>query len=350
MRPFVSSCALAAALCCAVPPSLAHGQSWLRQAIPTEMRSHDFGTVARAANTEHRFTIKNVHQTDMHIRSVRASCGCTTPIIENQWIKPGETGTILARFNTGTFTGQKAATLTVTIDKPQYTELQLNVKGYIRRDIVLSPGEANFGHVPEGESKSIDLNLDYAGKSDWAVTKISSPLPFVKANLKETSRASGRVQYKITAVLEGGAPAGFLQHQLILHTNDRRLTSVPLRIHADVQPALQVSPQTLVLGQVKPGEPIQQRLVIKGRKPFRILEISSESAEILYDPIPAVKPAHLINVTISPKATIAPGEVKGHMLLRTDLTDAPKKIELSYRIVSQSPSGVTPPAEVHASK
>ncbi|MEZ6078390.1 MAG: DUF1573 domain-containing protein [Pirellulaceae bacterium] len=71
-----------------------------------EARMHDFGTVARAANTEHRFYVKNNHSSDMHISSIRASCGCTTPIVETEWIKPGETGSILARFNTGTFTGK----------------------------------------------------------------------------------------------------------------------------------------------------------------------------------------------------------------------------------------------------
>ncbi len=87
--------------------------------------SHDFGTVARAAKTEHRFEFQNPYQQPIHVRSVRTSCGCTTPIIETETVPPGGTGIILARFNTGTHTGSKAATVTVTIDRPTFMEVQL---------------------------------------------------------------------------------------------------------------------------------------------------------------------------------------------------------------------------------
>ena len=76
----------------------------------------------------------------VHISGVRASCGCTTPSISKDTLKTWETGAIIAKFNTDSFLGKKSATLTVTIDKPFYAEVQLNVAGYIRSDIVFNPG------------------------------------------------------------------------------------------------------------------------------------------------------------------------------------------------------------------
>ena len=177
MRPFAYACALIASAG-SVHCSL-YAQDWLREAIPPEMRMHDFGTVARAAKTEHRFWIKNNSQTDLHLRSVRASCGCTTPIIETEWIKPGHTGSILARFNTGTFTGSKSATLTVSIDKPYHTELQLNLKVYIRSDVVLNPGNARIVWIPAGLLQALDMTVNYAARSDWKLVGVESRLPFV---------------------------------------------------------------------------------------------------------------------------------------------------------------------------
>ncbi len=318
------------------PAGQAPAQDWLRQAITPDSRSHDFGTVARAANTEHRFEIKNVLDQDLHISSVRASCGCTTPIIETKTIRPGETGAILARFNTGTFTGARKATLTVSIDKPSYTELQLNVKGYIRSDVVFSPGEANFGQVAEGELQSLELTLDYAGRGDWAIERIESSLPFVDAKFEEVSREAGRIKYRINIALDGSAPAGYVQNQLVLQTNDRRLTAVPIRLIADIQPAIQVSPKNVALGNVKPGEPVEQRLVVRGKKPFRVLDISSDAAEVRFDPILDSKATHLINMILAPRASQVGGKISSQLILKTDLNDSPLKLGLSYDLETQS--------------
>ncbi len=345
MRPCFLGCALFAACLFAPWTAVAVPKDWLSSAIAPQARTHDFGTVARAAKTEHRFHITNHSASDLFIRGVRASCGCTTPIVETKKIPPGQTGSILARFNTGTFTGQKQATLTVSLDGAIRTELQLNVRGYIRSDVVLNPGEVRFGQVPEGEAKVIKIQVDYAGRSDWAIEKIVSPFDYIQAQFEEVSRGQGRVQYQISASITKGAPAGFLRNQLVLHTNDRRLTTLPIRLSAQVQSAIQFSPQSFALGRVKPGEPVPQRLVVKGKKPFRILDITSEAAEVRFDPIKDAKPAHLINIVLAPNSQGLGGPVNSHVMLTTDLDDQPLKLGLSYEIVTQS----RPPDTVQAS-
>lgn len=327
MRPLPSP-RFCAALMLAVAYALpAQAQDWLRQAIPLESRTHDFGSVARAANTEHRFEIKNTLTSDMHLSSVRASCGCTTPIIETKVIKPGETGTILARFNTGTFTGQKSATLTVSVTQPFRTEIQLSVKGYIRSDIVVSPGEANFGEVNYNEPKELKLSLSYAGRSDWEILKIDSPLDYVDVDFTETLRSGGKVQYEITAQLSENAPLGMLHNQLILQTNDKRITSVPLRLLANVQSAIRMSPAALALGDVQQGLEIQQRLVIKGPEPFKVLGVSSEIAEVSFDASDESKSAHLLNLVIKPNQA---GKFDGLLIVKTDMENQPTQLKLSY--------------------
>ena len=60
---------------------IANAQEWARKMF--EVRSHDFGSVARDAKTEYEFVLQNIYEEDVHIASVRASCGCTTPSITN---------------------------------------------------------------------------------------------------------------------------------------------------------------------------------------------------------------------------------------------------------------------------
>ena len=129
--------------------NLSQAADWSATAFP--IKKHDFGTVAVAAKTEFNFPIYNNFSSTMHIRSVRTSCGCTTPFLDSEYIEPGETGGIRARFNTDTFRGKRGATVTVVIDKPFYSEVRLRVDGYIRSDIVFHPGSLEFSKLNQGE-------------------------------------------------------------------------------------------------------------------------------------------------------------------------------------------------------
>jgi Protein of unknown function (DUF1573) len=346
MRSLLLSCALTASLApqlSAQIPAQQRAAPLAPQMVPAELRSHDFGTVARSAKTEHRFPITNIYQQDMHIRSIRASCGCTTPIVETEWIKPGETGSILARFNTGTFTGQKKATLTVTIDKPVFTELQLNVQGYIRSDLVFNPVEANFGTVPEGEPKQLIVILDYAGRSDWQIQSVNSKDTFLKTSLAEVSRGNGRVQYKISIDLQGNAPAGQFQSQVILETNDRRLTKVPFPVTGEVQSLLQVQPQSLVMGDLKPGQVVEEKFVIRSVKPFKVVDVVAENVEVQFEPTVEAKPMHFLSLKMTPESN-SDSSGKASLTFITDLEgDLSVKSSLSFRTITQGNGSTSKP-------
>ena len=66
--------------------SSAGAQEWAEKMF--EIRSHDFGTIARGAKAEYEFSLKNIYVEDVHIASVRVSCGCTTPRIKKPLLKP----------------------------------------------------------------------------------------------------------------------------------------------------------------------------------------------------------------------------------------------------------------------
>jgi hypothetical protein len=309
--------------------SPAYAQSWAKGLFP--VTSHDFGTVAKAAKTEYRFPIQNNLQQELHIASVRASCGCTTPIVETETIKPGETGYITARFNTGSFFGQRSATLTVVIDRPRYAEVQVNVKGYVRTDVVFNPGEVNFGTIEAGEPQTKTVALEYAGRSDWKITNVRTPSEFITAEVKESNRGKGRVSYELEVSVKEGAPVGPLQNELILETNDQRIKSVALRYTADIQPLLSVSPKTIDLKDIAPGASVQQRIVVRGAKPFKITSITLDGFAIDYQGTEEAKAVHLIPVTIT-----AGKEVMGNgsaLVIKTDLPGEPSaEVETSYSL------------------
>jgi hypothetical protein len=316
--------------------------------------SHDFGTVAKAAKTEHRFFFDNPYATPVHVKSVRTSCGCTTPIIETETVPSGGRGSILARFNTNTHSGARAATVTVTFDKPSFGEVQLHVKGYIRTDVVFQPGEVSFGTLSQGQSKEIQVVVDYAGRSDWQITHVRCDEAFIQIERKEKLRQNGRVQYVMNVRFNGDAPAGPLQSEIVLQTNDRNLTTVPLSLTAMVLSEISVTPNLLSLGDVSLDDSIKQLLVLKAQQPFKVLAIESEQFNIESNPLSLdAKTLHTLPLVLQPRSADGIGDTRGKIQIRTDREEKPlMEIDVIYRIKPQAEKAPvqTSPSEDDAPK
>ena len=78
-----------------------------------EQTSHDFRTVGRGTKCEYHFEFTNLYREDVHVAAVRSSCGCTTPTVTKETLKTRDKSAVVAKFNTSTFIGKKAATITV---------------------------------------------------------------------------------------------------------------------------------------------------------------------------------------------------------------------------------------------
>lgn len=275
---------------------------WTDSVFP--IKSHDFGTVAVASKTEFAFPIYNTTGRDMHIQTVRASCGCTTPVLSSNYIPAGAQGTLVAKFNTPTFRGKKGATLTVVIDKPFYSEVRLKVDGYIRSDMVFHPGAVEMGSINQGEPRTGATKLFYAGRGDWQVVDMRANQPWLVPTFKQVERGTSNATYELSVQVREDAPEGFFQDEVIIQTNDRSMPRVPLRVSGTVVTALNISPQSIALGTVKPGQEIVQRLVIAGRAPFAIESIQCEGWKIEFENAGVAKKIHVISIKMSPDQAV----------------------------------------------
>lgn len=300
-------------LCLVIPVPSALAADWTDSAFP--VKKHDFGTVAVAAKTEFEFPIHNPFDSALHVRSVRASCGCTTPILKDQYIEPGQTGTLVARFNTDTFRGQRGATLTVVVDRPYYSEVRLRVDGYIRSDMVFHPGAIEFGGIEQAEPATRSSKVYYAGRQDWKIVDVQSNRPWLIPEVNEITRGGGRVNYEISVTVREDAPIGFFQDEITVLTDDRSMPRVPLRVSGQVESPLTISPQAIALGSVKPGETVRQKMIVLGREPFEIESIEAEGWEIQYQPSGEAKKTHIIFAEFTALADA--GANKSTIVIRT---------------------------------
>ena len=302
--------------------TMTQAQQWAADMFETQ--SHDFGSVARGAKAEFAFPLTNIYVEDVHIVSVRSSCGCTTPRIEKSALKTYEKGAIICEINTRAFLGQKGATVTVTIDKPFPAEVQLQCKAFIRKDVVLTPGSVDLGEIEQHQAKDYTVQVDYAGRDDWKITEVRSDNPHIRGELVERQRGGGLVGYDLKVTVDDEAPVGPLNEHLMLVTDDAQLRQVPVPVNGRIVSGITVTPQSLFMGVAQPGQKLSKTIVVRGKKPFRILAIDCDNKAFKFDTSQehAAKQVHVIPVTFTASGDTS-GKISNRIRIQTDNSDEP---------------------------
>jgi hypothetical protein len=295
-------------------------QNWVSKMIAE--KEHNFGTVARGADTVYKFPIKNIFKQDIELVSVRSSCGCTSPTLEHKLLKTGETGYVVAKFNTRTFDGVHSATLTVDVEWNdngiiRRGEAQLRVHGDIRSDVVFEPGAIKFENVDQGVKSEQQVRVRYRGRRDWKITDVRGASDDLEVELTETVRQGDSVSYGLLVRLKDGAPAGYFNEQLVLVTNDSSNPRIPLHVEGRVIPQISVAPEALRFGDVANGATKPMRVLVRSKKPFKITSVESPSGAFEFKTDEESKPSHLVEVVFA--GTAQPGPVKETIHITTDL-------------------------------
>ncbi len=341
MREFAVAAIVA---CCATSSCLA--EAWVAKLF--QEQKHDFGTVARGADTVKRFEAKNIYKEDIELVSVRSSCGCTTALLEgNKILKTGEVGNVVAKFNTRTFTGGHSATLTVAVkwnDKGtvRYGETQLHVNGNIRGDVVFLPGAIQFDNVDQGLPASQQVQVTYAGRADWKIVDVRGESSDLEVELSEKQRYSGRVAYDLLVRLKDTVPPGYFNEQLVLVTNDQQNPRIPLQVAGRVVSQISVSPESVLMGDVAKGGQASKKVIVRGKKPFRILTVESEKNSFQFKTDDQSSDRHIVEIIFD--ANRDPGSVKESIHIATDLGAGFQVMLTAYATVVPTEQ-VAPPSD-----
>jgi len=321
-------------LCCGAFSALpCYGQKWANDMFAD--REYDFGMVAKNADTVYKFEFKNLYKDDVVIRGVRSSCGCTTPSITSTVLKSHETAFVVAKYNSDRFVGSRSATITVMIDRPYPAEVQLKVTGFIRSDIVLQPGNLNFGSVSEGSQPQKVIQIDYrGGKSDWQIADVQSAYPNVRVSKKELFRSRDLVSYSLTARLLPGAEIGVNQAELILVTNDPGNRQISVNLEANIVSPIQITPIALDLGEVKPGQRVMKHVLVRSDQGCTIKEVDCPCSDVVVTKPVGQKKLHRIAVVFT--AGSETGLITSTLRVVTD-TGTVKNVKFSANIVPESP-------------
>jgi len=315
----------------AIPP--AGAQDWVASAFPE--RSFEFGTVARGSKLIHAFKVLNRTNQEIHIADFRTKCGCTQVRLGAREIPPGTLTVVEATVDTTKFEGFKASGLTLVIDRPTFTEVDLNLTCFIQGQITVTPGQIDFGIVRHATQPNVSVTLDYHGtRPDFAISRMQTRTSDVTVKSKEVSRSpGGPAQFLLTATLKPTVPNGLFREEVTLFTNDPTVPTLPVTVVANVESAVTVSPSVLNLGRLRPGEVVKKTVLVRSSQPFKLTEIKPSEAELSATPDPdGSRPLHTVNLTF--KAPDRSGPYHAVCEIATDLKDEPTATLSTFATIS----------------
>jgi len=90
-------------------------------------KSHDFGEMKQGDKKEHTFTLKNNGKSELIIRNIRSSCGCTAVAPSKKVIAPGESAPVKVTFDSRGKRGRQSKSITVITNDPKTPTNQLRI-------------------------------------------------------------------------------------------------------------------------------------------------------------------------------------------------------------------------------
>ncbi len=309
----------------------------------------DFGNVASGSDTRYQIEVKNIYKEQVRILNVGTTCGCTAAKPSQKVLETGETAYIEVVMNTVKFKQQKNSNVDVSLaftDANGATtskSVRVPISAYIRQDIVVEPGNVDFGAVDAGAGARRTVRVSYSGRTDWHVQSVQVNSDYLEAEVREVQRSAGFngasvINYELIVQVKPSAPVGVIRDKINLLTDDAANPMVPVLIEAKVEPDIVVSPGTLLLGDnIIPGSDRTYTVVIKGKKPFAIEFIECESDLECFKVVMTkdVKTVHVLQLSFTPP------EATGHFEEEFTVTVAGRPEPITFMAVGEIVASVT---------
>lgn len=287
----------------------------------------DFGATPRGPVLVHYFTVTNKSQNPITLGTPRVSCGCVSASVVNSKtvVQPGDSTVVAAQMDTRRIPQAnviKTVIVYVPFLAPVLEEVQLRVQAIARDDLVITPDTLAMGTVRKGEGGKATVRLTIYGDPNWKVSETVSSGAYVKAEVKEVARQGTEVAYEVTATLDPTCPVGNWTADVWVKSSAPGLDKLRLPLTVNVVSPIAVNPGSIAFGDVRIGEPSEQKVILQASAPFTVKEVKGGEGLIAVDDTSSgPRPVHILKLTITPKTA---GDVVRSLEVYTDSKEQPK--------------------------
>jgi hypothetical protein len=235
----------------------------------------EFGRHNNTGDVLHNFLLENKGQTSLVISQVRSGCGCTRAELDRSIIPPGESATLSTRLSLRGIVGSKRTSIYLHTNDPLNPIFQCQLTGMAVTELDLSPSSLHFDIPLDGTNQPVRLTIRNNTDTPLHPVSLDVNVAFFRVQLETNIPGN---QYTLTATLLTTAVTASVSGTIILRTDHPQYSRIEIPISASLIRDLNANPAELVLREIPPDRPTENRYIIlqaSSNQTFKVLKVEA---------------------------------------------------------------------------
>jgi hypothetical protein len=221
--------------------------------------SFDFGNKDEGPDITHEFSFRNRGYSDLIIKNVGTSCGCTAAVCRKKGaspdsaaaypvtFEPGEGGVIKVTYHTQGRPGHATKVITITSNDVSNPNIQVTINMTVVREVDVIPDKAYFWASKHGEEHTTQVKILGPPGIPLEVTSVESTGKVVAVTSTPYSEAD-RHGATLNVTLPATQPIGNINDDLIVMTTSLKKPQLDIQVVGEVVGRVQWTPKSVNLG------------------------------------------------------------------------------------------------------
>ncbi len=279
IRPF------ALTISCLLCVVAATGDEAQKPSLSFNKLHHDFGKIASDRKVSYNYKATNDGKTPVQIRQVVPSCGCSSTMLGQWYLKPGESTELQAIFDPTGRRGAQRKSIQVIYDAGGDSQVgghsaTLTFEADVIQEIMASKTAIFFDDVLRSAPQKDSIRLQSGTGEQVKVTDIKIPgAPYLTA----TQRTEGKDVW-VDVIFDGKKVPGGRSNNLdtlSIHTTNQRMSVINVDVQWNLRPVIKLSPSRIAWVD-SAGKELKATLTLEHAdgKAFKILSAKPTHANI----------------------------------------------------------------------
>ncbi len=243
--------------------------------MTVDAQTFDFGKAMDDASIEHTFQIKNVGQTPLQIKRIRATCGCIVVNAQARTIQPAGRVPVTVRLVAKSLAGRVAKSVYVESNDPRVPSHPLTLTGEITRCILVTPSPVMLKSLNRKSPTAVEVTLTNNTSNPMLPSDATTTLANVSAVLSELTPGK---QYKLVLIANPPYTGSLLRGKVTFKTGLPTRPKLTVDFFGRLPDAIEIRPSSSInLGTLNASQEYHQTVHIVSTEdvPFEIKEVNT---------------------------------------------------------------------------
>lgn len=204
-------------------------------ALVVDRAVYDFEYAGPDQTIEHTFKIIHAGNAPVALSGVSVDCGCIAKLSTEYEgsLEPGQTGTVRVTCTMPRFEGAIEKVISLHAVSPNAMEINMVMKGVVRRDVAVVPSSLSFGQLKRGETTQKRLRVFQMSDKQLNLERVEASENYYTIDVKRFDALNHR-GYEVIVGFTAKVDAGPHRDVITLFTNDKRRPKIDVPVLAQV--------------------------------------------------------------------------------------------------------------------